>query len=318
VTTPIALGVTTTAETGETMDTERQVRARELAAEPMRPAGPRPGFFAGTVASVTDIWAHRELLMQLVRRDIKSRYKDSTLGFFWSLARPLAMLVVYFVAIGQFLGAARSIPDFAIFVFSGLTAWQLFSDIVITGTASIVTNAGLVKKVYVPREVFPLAVLGSSLFNFFIQIGILLAATAVMGKFPTGERWLFFPLGLAVVVVFATALALLLSAVNVYLRDVQYLVEISLMILMWASPIVYSWGLVRGELDPALERLYLANPMTQVVLAFQKTFWVAGDGQPFPAGLGTSLLLTLGGSLVLLWVSQRVFSRLQSNFAQEL
>jgi ABC-2 type transport system permease protein len=300
------------------MDTERQTRAQQLALEPMRTAGPRPGFFGGTVASVVDVWAHRELLGQLARRDIKSRYKDSTLGFFWSLARPLAMLLVYFVAIGQFLGAARAIPDFAIFVFAGLTVWQLFSDIVITGTASIVTNAGLVKKVYVPREVFPLAVLGSSLFNFFIQLAILLAATAVTGRFPVGERWLFFPLGLAVVVVFATALALLLSAVNVYLRDVQYLVEISLMIFMWASPIVYSWGLVSPKIDGWLETVYLANPMTQVVLAFQKTFWVSGDGQPFPDHLGRMMLLTLGVSLVLLWVSQRVFSRLQSNFAQEL
>jgi ABC-2 type transport system permease protein len=226
--------------------------------------------------------------------------------------------MVYWVAIGQFLGAARAIPEFAIFIFAGLTAWQLFSDIVIPGTGSIVGNAGLIKKVYVPREVFPLSVVGSALFNFFIQVGILLVFTALRGQFPVGVRLGYFVLALAVLVTFATALALVLSAVNVYLRDVQYLVDIVLMILFWASPIVYSWSLVSGAISSTLEQVYLANPMTQVVLAFQRAFWVAGDGQPAPDNLGRSLLVTLAVSVLLLWLSQRVFSRLQSNFAQEL
>jgi len=302
------------------MDQQRKVRAQQIASEPMRPAGPRHGFFSGTFESIRDVWSHRELLDQLIRREVRARYKDSVLGFFWSLAKPLAMLFVYYVALGKFLGAARSIPDFAIFIFAGLTAWQLFGDIVIIGTASIVGNAGLIKKVYVPRELFPLSVVGSALFNFAIQLGVLIGATAVLGRFPTGERWIFFVLALAVIVPLATALALLLSATNVYLRDVQYLVEIMLMIFMWASPIVYSWGMVQKELatQPLLQQLYLANPMTLVVLGFQKAFWVSGDGQPFPEHLGRSLVLMFGISMVLLWFSQRVFARLQSNFAQEL
>src|SRR5450759_1722851 len=177
-----------------------------------------------------------------------------------------------------------------------------------------------IKKVYVPRELFPLSTVGSALFNFSIQFGVLIAATAVIGRFPTGERWMYFALALAVTVTFATALALLLSATNVYLRDVQYLVEIVLMILMWASPIVYSWALVQKALieHPLLQQLYLANPMTLVVLGFQKAFWVSVDGQPFPEHLGRTLALVFGISIVLLWFSQRVFARLQSNFAQEL
>jgi len=305
---------------------QHEVRLQELAGEPLRPAGPRQSFFHGTFESIRDVWSRRELLNQLTRREIKARYKDSALGFFWSLARPLAMLVVYYVAIGKFLGAAQTpthpggIPDFAIFIFAGLTAWQLFSDIVIIGTGSVVGNAGLIKKVYVPRELFPLSVVGSALFNFTIQLGVLLAATAALGQFPTGERWLYFVLALAVMIPLATALALLLSATNVYLRDVQYLVEIMLMIFMWASPIVYSWGLVQHALSdhPWLEQLYLSNPMTLVVLGFQKAFWVSGDGQPFPDYLGRRLIIAFGLSVVLLWFSQRVFARLQSNFAQEL
>jgi len=296
--------------------TERAVR---LAAEPLREAGPRPGFASGTLASLRDIAAHRELMGFLVRRELKSRYKDSALGFVWSLIRPLAMLLIYYVALGKFLGAARSIPDFAIFIYTGLTAWTLFAEIVTVGTASIVANSGLIKKVYLPREVFPLSIVGSSVFSFVIQLGILVAATISVGRFPTGTRWFYFPISLALLLVFATALALLLSAVNVYLRDVGYLVEVALMILFWASPIVYSYALVHKELKGGiLEQLYLLNPVTLVVCGFQQTFWVAGDGQPVPNHLGERLGIAFAVAVVLLWVCHRTFARLQANFAQEL
>lgn len=299
-------------------------RAARLASLPLRPAGPRPGFVRGTLQSLRDIWGHRELLGLLIRRELKAKYKDSVLGFFWTMARPLAMLLVYYVAIGKFLGAEASprnpggIPQFAIFIFTGLTAWQLYSDIITQGTGSIVANSGLIKKVYLPREVFPLGAVGAALFNFSIQLAILVGATAVVGQFPTGSRWFYFLLAFALLVVFATALALFLAAVNVYLRDVQYLVEIMIMILMWASPIVYSWSLVARHLDGLPLDLYLANPMTQVVLGFQRAFWVAGDGEDFPTDLGLWMGVTLAASLVLLWLGQRTFARLQANFAQEL
>ena len=293
-------------------------RARVLADEPMRVAGPRPGFVSGTVSSIRDIVAHRELLGSLVRRELKSRYKDSALGFVWSLIRPLAMLLIYYVALGKFLGNERNVPDFAVFIYTGLAAWTLFSEIVTAGTASIVQNSGLIKKVYVPREVFPLSVIGSSLFNFAIQLVILTGAPVLVGAFPTGSRWLYFPLALAVVLVWATALALLLSAVNVYLRDVQYLVDVALMILFWASPIVYAWHQVAGTVSGRLQELYLANPITVAVLGFQRTFWVSGDGQLAPGHLEARLGVALAVGVVLLWVCQRVFARLQSNFAQEL
>lgn len=295
-----------------------EARAAALADEPLRIAGPRPGFARGTLSSLRDIAAHRELLGSLVRRELKARYKDSALGFVWSLARPLAMLLIYYVALGQFLGAARDIPDFAVFIYTGLTAWGLFSEAISIGTGSIIANSGLIKKVYLPREVFPLSVIGSSLFNFAIQLVILIGATVMVGAFPTGSRWWYFPLSLAVILVWATALVLLLSAVNVYLRDVQYLVEVVVMIMFWASPIVYSWALVRDHVSGALTDLYLANPMTLAVIGFQQTFWVGGDDQPVPTHLAERLGIALAVGVVLLWLCQRVFARLQSNFAQEL
>jgi ABC-2 type transport system permease protein len=294
-------------------------RNARLAVEPLRPAGPRPGFVSGTLQSIRDIAAHRELLGMLVGRELKARYKDSALGFVWSLARPIALLLIYYVAIGRFLGAARNIPDFAIYIYTGLTAWQLFSEIIANGTGSIVANSGLIKKVYLPREVFPLSVIGSALFNFAIQLAILVGATVFVGHFPTGTRWLYFPLALVVLMVFATAFALFLSAVNVYLRDIQYLVEIAVMIGFWLSPIVYAWSQVTREVKSGwVQEVYLANPMTLVTMGFQRAFWVSGDGQVLPAHLGARLAVAAVVGIVILWLCQRVFARLQSNFAQEL
>ncbi len=300
------------------MTTPADVRAQQLASLPFRDSGTRQGFFRGTMASLRDVVAHRELLSHLVRRELKSRYKDSTLGFVWSMIRPLTMLLVYYVALGQFLGAARDTPQFAIFIYCGITAWTLFSEVLTSATMSIVQNAGLIKKVYLPREVFPLGAVGSAGFNFLVQLGILFAATIVARQVPTGTRWLYLPLSIAVMLVFSTALGLVLSAANVYLRDMQYLVEVSLTVLFWASPIVYPWRLVQANVGPLLEQLYLLNPVTLVVLGFQKVFWVAGDDHPVPPDLAERLGLTLAVGLVLLWFAQRVFARLQGNFAQEL
>lgn len=282
-------------------------------------SAPPRGAVKGLVHAVKAILGQRELLGLLVRREVKARYKDSSLGMVWSLLRPLTMLVIYYVAIGKFLGAERSIPEFAIFVFTGLTAWGLFSDIISSSTSSIITNAGLIKKVYLPREIFPLATVGSAGFNFIIQFGVLVAATLVLGQAPL--HWDFFLvfLALAALLILAFSVGLMLSALNVYLRDIQHLVEVVLLVLFWASPIVYSYGFVNTAIGGGLlEEIYLANPLTVIVLAFQKGMWIAGSEQLWPAFLELRLVAISVGGLLLLWAAQRVFARLEGNFAQEL
>lgn len=259
------------------------------------------------------------MLGLLVRRDLKARYKDSTLGFFWSLIRPLIQLAIYFVVMGQFLGAAKAIPDFAVYVFTGLAAVGLFTEIVVGGTGSLLNNAGLVKKVYLPREVFPLSSVGSALFNFGIQLIVLVGATLVVMKPPLHWELLYFIPSLLVIVVYGTAFALLFSAVNVFLRDTQYLVEVITMLLFWASPVVYSWDMVRTLIaSPALLQIYTNNPLTLAVLGFQRAFWVAGEQFVWPAGLTVRLTIAFVIGVVLLLICHRVFVRLQGNFAQEL
>ena len=300
-----------------------QERAQRIAQEPLIPVGQSNGFVSGTWTSIKEIWQHRELLGLLVRREIKARYKDSSLGLVWSLVKPLSQLLVYYFAIGQILGLARNIPSFAIFVFVGLTVWGLFTEIVSSGTMSIVNNSGLVKKVYLPREIFPLGSLGGALFNFVLQFIILIGATIAMGQVPISPNLALVPLALANVIVFGTALAMILSAATVYLRDIQHLVEVALTVCFWGSPIVYSFAFVHKEIGGTwLEQLYLSNPVTLSVLGMQKALWLAGTTEStqlnWPPDLALRLWISLGISVVLLWIGQRVFSRLQGNFAQEL
>ncbi len=301
------------------MNEKQRARDARLSAEPLVPAGPVSGFVSGTADSIRGVWRYRELLDLLVRRELKSRYKDSALGFFWSLIRPLTQLLVYYIAIGKFLGAERSIPDFAIYIFTGLTAWALFAEIVSSGTGSIVANGGLVKKIYLPREVFPLSVIGSAIFNFVIQFAILFIATLIAGYPPTVIGLGYVGLGTVVLLVYATAAAFLLSAINVYLRDIQYLVEVVLMVAFWLSPIVYAWSFVASAIQSeVINALYLANPVTLAILAFQRGMWVAGSDLPQPSALGVRLLIALAIGIPILWFCQRIFARLQNNFAQEL
>jgi ABC-2 type transport system permease protein len=254
-----------------------------------------------------------------VRREVKARYKDSSLGIIWSLLKPLTMLLVYYVAIGKFLGAERSIPEFAIFVFTGLTAWGLYSDIIASSSTSIVFNSGLIKKVYLPREIFPLATVGSAGFNFLTQFAVLITATLVLGQAPIHWDFLLVFLALASLLIIAFAAGLLLSALNVYFRDVQHLVEVVLLVLFWSSPVVYSYGFVKGAIGGGwLEEIYLANPFTVIVLGFQKGMWIAGSEEPWPAFLELRLVIISLVGLALLWAAQRVFARLEGNFAQEL
>lgn len=314
--------------------TPSELRTERLGSLPFeRAGGPQDRGPGGFFRAARDIVRHRELLDLLIRRELKSRYKDSSLGFLWSLIRPITLLAIYWVAIGQFLGAARGIPDFGIFVFTGLTLWGLYAEIATSGTSSILANGGLIKKVYLPREIFPLASVGSALFNFVIQFAVLIVGVLALSHFRIDWTLLYVPAAIAITLIYGLAVALLLSALNVYLRDVQYLVEVALLIFFWASPIVYSWSYVVSTAQslaaPWIEQVYLLNPMTVALMAFQRGIWAAGSedtdlygtivaAQPWPADLDLRLLVIGVVGLVFLWISQRVFARLQGNFAQEI
>lgn len=299
--------------------TESTPTVADWRSQPLVVASPPRGLIAGTKYSLNALKEQRELVGLLVQREIKSRYKDSALGVVWSLFRPLVQLLIFYIAVGKFLGAERSIPEFAIFVFAGLTAWGLFYEVLQGATGSIVANAGLIKKVYLPREIFPLAATGSALFNFGVQFAVLLAATVVLGRAPLSWEFFYAPLAALLLLSFAFAVGLLFSAINVYFRDMQHLVEVLLLVLFWASPIVYSYEFVHKFLQGNwLEQIYLANPITIGVMGFQRGMWIAGTEQMWPSDITARMLILTVVSVALVWLSQRIFARLEGNFAQEI
>lgn len=325
----------------------------DVAELPMERVASKHSFFFGFWPTVRDIYRHRELLGQLVKKELKIKYKDSVLGFFWTLLRPLMYLLIYSVAIGVFLGSNRAVPEFGVYLFSGLLAWNLFTDIIGGCTGTIITNAGLIKKIYFPRELFPLSVVGAALVNFMLQLVVLIGAYVVTWTPPHwGLDLLLIPMGLLVLVLLSLGLGLILGSANVFLRDVEYLVDVGLLLAFWMTPIVYDWTKVRvqavckGGVTKVvtnstgthyyptvcqvtdnhlawLFQIYMANPMANVVLGFQRAMWPAGHtskGQVF--FYNGDLFLRLGVLAVicvaLVWVGQRIFARAQGNFAQEL
>lgn len=272
---------------------------------------------------VSEVIDHRQLLWLLTRRDLQVRYRGSVLGFLWTLIKPLILLATYYVILGQVLGAARGIENFGIYVFSGLTIYMLFSESLGAAAGSIVGNGGLVKKIYLPREIFPLAAIGGAIFMFSMQLLVLVGAVVIGGEWPPAQGLLYFFPSVLLILVYVTGIGLLLSALNVYLRDVQYITEILLTLMMWGSPIVYSWQMVRGVLDrfqlPAwLLEVYTNNPLTLAVLGFHRSLWSGGTEADYPTDLALRMGIAGVIGVIFLLCAHWAFQRMQSNLAQEL
>ena len=283
-------------------------------------------FHRGFTRAVRDVVAHRELLQNLIRKELKVKYKDSTLGFLWSLARPMFLLIIYYMVFGVFLRSG--IPDFAIYLYAGLLAFDLFGAVLGGATSSIVGNAGLIKKVYFPREILILSVIGAAIVHWVLQLVVMAAALLILQHNVFGWNLLYLPLAFVALLVFMTALGLLLAAANVYLRDVQHLLELVLLFWFWTTPIVYLARQAVENLGKAhVSQLYLLNPMVNIVMGFQRALYKSGtviyNGKRVPvlsnnAHLGLRLVVVILASTALLWFAQRVFARAQGNFAQEL
>lgn len=290
----------------------------------MERVNPSATFWRGFGRAAREVYDYRELLTNLVRKELKVKYKDSILGFLWSLLRPMFLLAVYYIAIGKFLGTNFEL--FPVFLFSGLVAWSLFTDVLGGCTGTVVGNGGLIKKVYFPRELLPLSVMGAALVNFAMQMVVLVAAVLLFNGTLHGQQPLLLPLAFVALVLFSMACGVALAAANVYFRDIEHLIEIVLLLWFWLTPIVYGVGGVLNRMGASglhwLAALYLANPMANVVIGFQlATYGSYNDGttqQTFQGHIALRLLVLIAASSVLLWLAQRYFARAQGNFAQEL
>src|SRR6266545_2263441 len=271
-----------------------------------------------------------ELLAELVRKDLKVKYKNSALGFVWSLANPLLYLAVFTLV---FTVLFPGVDNFPVLFMSGFLVWNFFNLSTLTATGAVVGNANLVRKVRFPRIVLPLSSVGFAGVHFLLQLAVLFAALTVLYRDAFGPQLVLLLPALAVAVIFTVAMSLLASALNVRYRDVEHLLEIALLAWFWLTPIVYPVTVVRDRLAEHdllwLFRFYMANPMTTVVVAMQRAIFNhpvgTSQGKPkqiLPADGYGFYLQWLGVaavvSVVLLGVGLWTFRRLQADFAEEL
>lgn len=283
----------------------------------------RPGLGGG----LRDIRQSGFLLKLLVRKELKVRYRGSVLGLLWSYVKPGVQFVVFYIALGVFLGLEKSprnpdgLANYAVYLFSGIVLINFFSEALGNSARSIVNNGNLIKKIYLPRELFPVASVWVSGIHFFPQLVVLVVACVFAGWQPDMFQLLTAVLGFIIVAFLATGLGLLFGAANVYFRDSENLVDMLLMIATWASPVMYSWTMVESKLGPGFFALYQANPITVGVELFHYAFWYpTTDGSAaMPPNL-FSLWLPVGMiiSLAVLALGQLTFRRLEGRFAQEL
>jgi ABC-2 type transport system permease protein len=277
---------------------------------------------------LVEIWRSRELFVFLVRKELKVKYKGSILGILWSMLNPAVTLMVYYVVFKYFLQS--TVPDFALYLFSGLIVWNFFLTALVGSASTIVANAGIVKKVSFPREILALAQVGTSAMFFMFQSIVLIL---FLVGFQYAPAWRYLPLvafAFLDLLVFTAALSIFLSAVNVYLRDIEHLVAVLLNAWFWGVPIIYSFDKVYHHAR-WLGDFYLADPMTVIILAFQRAIY--GHVSYLPKG-ATSRVVELGNfpyhfylemlgwvlgtAVILLLIAMLIFGRIEGNFAEEL
>lgn len=282
------------------------------------------------VSRLREIVRARQLLANLVRKDVSVKYKSSLLGAAWSMLNPLLYLLIFFLIFQVVLHS--NVPDFAIYLLSGLVAWNLFSTSLTLAARSVVENANLVTKVYFPAELLPVSSIGVALVDFCLQAVVLGVFMAVLRWFHPGLNLLLLPLALAALLLFTAAASLVVAALNVRYRDTQHLLNLLLLVWFWATPVVYPSGRVfhspRHYLGQSLYHLFLANPIGDVVYGFQRALYAvvrppgSGPTPVLPAVSVGSLAEVLGGvcvgSLVLLYLAWRSYFRLAGDFAEEL
>ena len=283
-------------------------------------------FWGGLRGDLQEAISQRQLLRSLIARELRQRYKGSFLGWGWALIRPLVLLAIYGLAVGVFLGAGASIPEFGVYLYVGLIAWIFFSSIVSGSVNALPANAALINKAAFRRELLIVAVLVVAVVDLLIQASVLVLGYLFYGAWPTLINFWWLLTGFSALTALAAGLGLLLSAINVRFRDVGYFVDVALQVGFWLVPILYSYAMVESVLasQPQILALYTANPTLAPVTAFRYALWPsvtteAGASQLLSMqSTVTFLAFSILLGLILLWLGQRIFSRMSGNIAQEL
>jgi len=299
----------------DTVD-ETPERPRRLVNAPLRPPWSQQGLL--------EVFRHRYILSLLVRRELAARYQGSVLGLLWSYVNPLSQFFIYYFVMGILFGRAQRTEDFAVHVFAGLIIVHFFTETMNAGTRSIVRNKSLVRKMAVPREMFPVASMLVSLFHVVPQVFILLVATWLSGWSPDPIGLMYAVLGLVISMTLGTALALMFSAANVFMRDISNAVSVLSNFVRFGCPMMYPFTLVDQRFHHHTG-IYLLNPIVEAVLAFQRGFWVGANNNPahtirvdMPDNMFFLTIRALVFSLVILAIAQQTFSRLERRIPERL
>lgn len=262
------------------------------------------------------LYSYRGLLYYLVLREIKSRYKNSVLGFLWSLLNPLGMMLVFVVIFG-ILRPQADIERYPIFLLCGLLPWNYFSDSVFGSLNSISQGAGLVKKVYFPREILPIAEVLSQLVNFLLAFIVLFVALLIVGTKFSPWLWML-PIIIIIQTCFQIGLGLILSTLNVFYRDTGMIINVAILAVFFLTPIFYSVDyfpetITLLDRDWPLRRIfYILNPMASIINLYRDLlYWGRGTGIDF-------FLRTTITSVGTLCVGYWVFNRYSGRFGEEV
>lgn len=254
------------------------------------------------------IYEYRELLKTNVKKDIRGKYKGSFLGILWSFLNPLLQVVVYWIVF-PYLFRGATIPNYLCYLVTGIIPWTFFITTVNAGTTSMKSNANILKKVYFPREVLLFSQVLSGLVNFLISCIIIVIFCIGTGA---GVSWhiVFLPIVALIQSALTLGIIFFLSAIDVYVQDLEYIVQFVLNMAFYGTPILYVPQMFVGA--GVLLDLIRYNPLTIIINAYREIFLY----HHVPGYKGLAAVAVL--SIVLMFVGYKVFRKLERNFAEEL
>ena len=281
----------------------------------------------GRGRGILDAVKNRYLLRLLVDKEIQVRYRGSVLGILWSYIKPGVQFLVFYIAMGMFLGLERGMHNYAVYLFSGMIAINFFSEGFGNGARAMVVNSALIRKIYLPRELFSLSTVWVALVHFVPQIAVMLLACFLGGWFPTFLAFGSILAGMLIVMMLSYGLGLIFGVANVFFRDSENIVDMLLMVATWFSPVLYSWTMVRDTLYPWVFNVFMLNPLTVAVELFHYGFWhptLRPEDLALPASQVVPHLfsfwtpIAIGISLLTVLIGDLLFRKFEGNFAQEL
>lgn len=253
-----------------------------------------------------EIFDYREMIFSLIKRDLRGRYKGSALGFLWTFLNPLFQLVVYTVVFSIIM--RMNYDKYYLFLFVALIPWIFFSTSVTGGANCIWTQKDMVNKIYFPREVLPIAYVTCQLVNMLLSFVVVIAVIVITGHGVNFMAFLYLPIIILVEYLLALGLTFIVSAVTVFLRDVEYVLGIIMMAWQFLSPVMYGVDMIPEEMLP----IFAINPMTAILVAYRDVFYYKQIPQ-----LNTLLQATFLG-IVFLVIGVIVFEKLKKHFSEEM